>query len=299
MPIEKNEVSGIFSQYLWKYLEINKKAFVKDNSYDDLGVLLLNSLVVNVSLDGKSLGQNDELFGKTGKKVAIGMVQTFVFRPFFSSLAKIFPKRAPFRDFHEFGFYLPLAVLLNHLKVSEKKNKKFIFAGVEKLETKIHVFDGLTMAFYDIFSFGNRSFYEAMNHYFGVDITTYFLLLDKIIKDDLALSAKKRFMDVLDKELINLNNGISSFKNEIRAPSVYLSSENITGYLKLNKHFAEMVVDDDFCNKVASINMEALNLSCIFKADIGCMLGFSRNDQLNILATRQIRWLIPHTVEVR
>ena len=98
---------------------------------------------------------------------------------------------------------------------------------------------------------------------------------------------------------MGFNNGISSFKNEIGAQSAYISGENITGYLKLHKRFVEMAVDDDFCNRIASINMEALNLPRIFKADIGCMLGFSRNDQLNILATRQIRWLIPHTVEVR
>jgi hypothetical protein len=298
-PIEKNEIGGVFSQYLWKYIEINKKLFAKENSYDDLGVLLLNNLVAGVGLDGETVEHNDDIFGKTGKKITIGMVQSFVFRPFFSALAKTFPKRALFKDFHEQGFCMPLSVLLNHLRVSEKKNKRFVFAGVGKSRTSIHVFDGLTMAFYDSFAFGSRSFYEVSNHYFGLDLSAYLSMFERIVSGNLAPGAKKKMMEVLDKELNNLSNGISSFKTEIGAQSTYINGGSISGYLKLHKRFADSVVDEDFCDKIGSVNVESLKLTNVFKADVGCMLGLSRNDQLNVMAMRQIRWLIPHTVEVR
>lgn len=298
--IQKEEIGQVFSQYLWKCMDANKRKFAKDNGYDDLSVLLMNSQVASVTLDGKTLNDCDEVLGKTGKKVMIGMLQTFAYRSFFTSLSRVIPKkRALFKEFHEYGFQLPFAVLLAHLKSSTNKNKKFIFADIKENETRVTIFDGMTMSFYDTFGFGNRSFYEAMNHFVGVDYTAYIEILNKIVSGEITETAKKRFMAVLDKELVVLSNGISSFKKDARARTVYVNGEELTGYLDMHKRISEMLIFKNGCNTIASVNLKDVNLSNVFKADLGCMFGMSRNEQTNIIATRQIRWLIPHNVDVR
>jgi hypothetical protein len=300
LPIQKEEIGQVFSQYLWKCMDANKRKFAKDNGYDDLSVLLMNSQVASVTLDGKTLDDCDEVLGKTGKKVMVGMLQTFAYRSFFTSLSRVIPKkRALFKEFHEYGFQLPFAVLLAHLKSSTNKNKKFIFADIKENETRVTIFDGMMMSFYDTFGFGNRSFYEAMNHFVGVDYTAYIEILNKIVSGEITETAKKRFMAVLDKELVVLSNGISSFKKDARARTAYVNGEELTGYLDMHKRISEMLIFKNGCNTIASVNLKDVNLPNVFKADLGCMFGMSRNEQINIIATRQIRWLIPHNVDVR
>ena len=297
--IDKNEIAGIFSRYLWKCLEINKKEFSVANEYDDLSVVLVNNQVVNATVDGKNYARPDSIFEVSGKNVGLGIVQTFAYRPFYSALAKNLPRRAIFRDFYEYGFNLPLSVTLQHLENSKKPNKRFVFAGMEDSETKVYVFDGTVLSFKDFFAFGSQSFYQIMNYVYGVEHSAYSLMLDKLTKDDVGPAVKKRFKEILDKELFRLYNGLLSFKKNANAASVYIDGDRISNYLKTNKRFSGMLVDGGYCERQSKVNLSGLDIDNVLRADVGCMLGLSRNDEINVMATKQIRWLLPHTMEVR
>jgi hypothetical protein len=297
--IDSNEIAGVFSRFLWRTLEINKKEFSKANSYDDLSVLLVNNQVVSASIDGKYFSRPDAIFEKTGKKISLGIVQTFAYRPFFSSLAKIIPKRAVFRDFYEYGFNLPLSVTLKHLQTSKKSNKKFIFAGVDDNETRIYEFNGTALNFHDTFPFGSRSFYQAMNHIVGVDYAAYRELQIKISNKDLAPFAYKKLKEVLDKELSGFYNGLSSFKKSCKAGTIYVDGEKINDYLKTNNRFSGMLISDSYCEQHSKVDLSEFDALKEIRADVGCSIGLMRNDQINMMATKQIRWLLPHSMELK
>ncbi len=298
-PIQKEEISHFFSQNLWKFIEINKKEFSQKNGYDDLGVVLANNWVSVSILDKKTMDNCDDIFGKTGKKITFGILQTFISRNFLDSLSKMIPvKRATLKSFHEYGFQLPFSILMAHLKSSKAKNKKFIFADIKENETRTTLFDGESMFFLDVFNFGSRSLYEAVNHFFGIDYKTYLELLDRLVKDNISKTAKNKFLSIFEKELSIFNKGISSFKKETKAGAVYINGEYLSDYLNIRRNPSNMIIFKNGFDSIFSVNLKDVNLSNSFKADLGCMLGISRNEQINMMIARQIRWLIPQGIEV-
>ncbi len=299
VPIQKEEISHFFSQNLWKFIETNKKEFSQKNGYDDLGVLLASNWVAVSILDKKTMENCDDVFGKTGKKITFGILQTFIGRNFLDSLSKIIPaKRAVMKNFHEYGFQLPFSVLMAHLKSSKTKNKKFIFADIKETETRATLFDGESMFFLDVFNFGSRSIYEAVNHFFGIDYGTYLGLLNRLVKDEISKTAKNKFLSIFEKELSIFNKGIFSFKKETKAGTIYINGEYLSDYLNARKNPPNTIIFKNGFDSIFSVNLSDINLSNSFKADLGCMLGISRNEQINTMIAKQIRWLIPQGIEV-
>jgi hypothetical protein len=298
-PIEANELAYIFSQNLWPIIESNKKEFMKDNDYEDLNILLVNSQAVQINADNKILPNLDDIFSVAVKKASVGMVQTLVYRAFFSSLRKTFPKRAAFREFHEYGFNLPLSILLYSSAKKENKTKKFISATVEEKETRIFIFDGKFLSYHDKFSFGRRSLYDALNHAMNVDATVFNSLMKKIVTQDMDPTTSKRLVSILDKELTRLGNGLLAFKKESKAQAVYVDGGAINSFLRMHPRYAPLIVDNSICNCGFKGDISGLSLGESYRADILCAIGLDKKDLVNVIATRQIRWLIPHSIEVK
>jgi sRNA-binding regulator protein Hfq len=295
------QLASVFSQKLLPLLEANKKEFMKNNNYDDLDVLLVNNQIVDVLVDDKSLSNFDDLFSVVNGKISIGIVQTFLYRGFFGALKKAFPKRATFKEFHEFGFYLPLSVLIN-FKDNYKKNKKikrFIVVNVEENESLVFKFDGQVLNYFDSFSFSRRSLYEALHHVIKIDFATFSQLLKKIIADDLSPWVKKKIFLVLNKELARLNNAIAAFKKETKSQAFFINGQNLNSFLKLYRRYNLWVVDNLASNCRFKADVSDLTFSDEIKADILCSLGLNKKDRVNELAIKQIRWLIPHDLDIK
>lgn len=297
--IEKNDVMAAFSQHLWKYLDVHKKAFAKHNDYDDLGVLLVANQVIRITVDDVPLKNPETLFEKKGKKISFGMIQTFLHRPLFVALTKTFSKRATFKHFHEYGFTLPLFGLISLF--GDKKNtsnKHCIVARVEDSDTLVYAFDGNHFAYFDSFAFGEKYLYEAVHHVMGVNFSSYKEIINSIVMGKTSLVVAKKFVSIMDKELSRLSHGLQSFKKDIRATSALLSMPGSASFLALNKKFASMLISADKF-ECGSAKVSQLSVSDQLKADIICMIGLDRTDSINTLATRQIRWLIPHNMNVK
>ncbi len=298
-PIEANELASVFSQNLWPMIESNKKEFMKDNGYEDLNILLVNSQVIRIAADDKILSNLDDIFSSSFKKASIGIVQTLAYRAFFSSLRKTFPKRATFREFHEYGFNLPLSILLYAGAKKENKAKRFITATVEEKETRIFVFDGKSLVYHDTFSFGRRSLYDALHHVMNIDITVFNALMKKIVEKDITSSTSKKLVFILDKELARLGNGLLAFKKESKAQAAFVDGGLMNNFLRMHPRYEPFVVDNSICNCGYKGDISGLSLGESYKADILCAIGLDKKDQVNTIATRQIRWLIPHSVDVK
>ena len=298
-PVEANELASVFSQNLWPMIESNKKEFMKDNGYEDLNILLVNSQVIQITADNKIISNLDDIFSTSFKKASIGIVQTLAYRTFFSSLRKTFPKRATFREFHEYGFSLPLSILLYLSEKKENKAKKFITATVEEKETRIFVFDGKSLFYHDTFSFGRRSLYDALHHVMNIDITVFNALMKKIAENDMEPTTSKRIVSILDKELTRLGNGLLAFKKESKTQAAFIDGGAMNNFLRMHPRYAPFVVDNTICNCGCKSDASKLSLDESYRADILCAIGLDKKDQVNTIATRQIRWLIPHTIDVK
>lgn len=299
--VSDRELNNFLSRAMWQNVEQNKKEFMESGKYDDLSVLLTDNLVVSAAVDGKSLDNPDDIFKVGGKKIALGVVHTFVYRPLFSGLLKLFPKRAVFRNFCEQGFCLPLfSLLLSHYSKTElKRNKKFVFASIREDETIIYAYDGQTLMRRDSFSFGSRCLYDAVHHVMGVDFGSYRKLLRAVVEGKVSGYMRNRILGVLGKELTRLYNGILSFKKTYGAGSVYLEGGSLNQLLLLHKKLSGSVTDASVISDDYISNLLALAISDYLKAEIEYAIGLNRRNETTVIATRPIRWLIPHGMGAR
>ncbi len=294
-PISEGEMTLIFSNYLLKLLDSNKKEVLEKNGFDELNILLVDHKVIDSSIDGKRFFPQSELvMDSLGKDLKIGMVHTFLYRPISSGFNKMLPSRAKVWGYFEDGFNLPLGLHLNYQNDPKTKNKKSLFAIVKEEETHIYQDNLNEIKFFDTFGFGYKNIYNALNNALGIQYEEFFILLQKLAKQDMSPSTMMHILRIIEVELQRLYNGLLLFKKEFGSLSIYLDAGPLTEILRNHKRFSPMLICDEW-KMESSDDFNGLNISKNNIADL--MYGsLSKSNILNSLSAKHIRWLIPYNI---
>lgn len=300
-PVTQDEINTFFSQNVWKHLEQNKKEFSDKGKFEDLNVLLVANHII-AARTNKEVVRHEEmesLFEKAAKSVDFGVVQTFLYRPIYTALTKIMPKRAHVMSFLEDGFSLALALDMARLDTAAPKSKprKFIYASIRRNETDIFFFNGESMELMDSFNFGHQSLYEAFNTSLQMDYGSYIRALGAFANGETSSGVARHFGDIISKELGHLYNGLMSFKKATKATAIYIDGGEIAFLLRKHKKFASWMIDGSIFGFIRSIQIDKLELADRNRADVIMALCISHKNTINSIVTKIIRWLIPYTLD--
>jgi len=294
-PISEGEMTLIFSNYLLKLLDANKKEVLEKNGFDELNTLLVDHKVIDSSIDGKRFfPESDLVMESLGKDLKIGMVHTFLYRPISSGFNKVLPSRARVWGYFEDGFNLPLGLHLNYQNDPKLKNKKSLFAIIKEEETHIYQDNLNEIKFFDTFGFGYKNIYDALNNALGIEYEEFFVLLQKLANHDMSPNTMMYILRIVEVELQRLYNGLILFKKELGSSVIYVEAGLLAEVLKNHKRFSPMLISDEW--RIESLNdFNGLNIS---KNNIADLIygSLSRSNILNSLSAKHIRWLIPYNI---
>ncbi|MFA6136115.1 MAG: hypothetical protein WC705_02045 [Candidatus Paceibacterota bacterium] len=295
--LDNGDIGTVFSEELWKILELNKKEAIKKMEIDEANLLLAGNSFVNIKTDKNkySIYQNSFPEDIGGHYSDLGLCQTFIDRKIFNDLEKIIPSRAKISSFFEKDFYFPLHFYLQESQKKDKCSDKFAVILIKEKESKIILWDKISMFDYDKINFGVRNVYQSINYLLGMDRDSFVELINKMDKSDLSDPVKKIFENIFVKELGNLRNGIASLKTSLKIKNIYIEGGILTPILRLDKRIANLLISPEIDEKI--INMPS-DIPAKMQADILANLILSKSVKFFEPLLKMTKWLIPHQMKV-
>ncbi len=301
-PISQEELDLFFSQQLGKSIEVNKKDIMRRTGCDDLDALLVSNRVISILVD-KQLVSIREFpqapLGMTGREISFGVMQTFFHRPVFSALQRLLPKRAKLHSFFQDGFTIPLSMVQYALRGNSKKNsvKSFATALIRDTGTDIFACSGESITYHDSIPIGYHSMYETLNAQLGIDFESFLQLLRSVSDHTASPHVVKQVNAILSQEIRHMYNGLQSAKKETKSIGMIIDPGKIGQYIGAHTPMKRVLISRDAILFFDDIAIHALHDSLRMTAVMACILRLPRKHFINEVATKHIRWLIPHSIE--
>lgn len=301
-PISQEELDLFFSQQLGKSIDVHKKDIMRRTGCDDLDALLVSNRVISVFIDAQqvSLREHPQTpLGATGKEISFGVVQTFFHRPVFSALQRLLPKRAKLHSFFQDGFTIPLSMIQYALKGQTKKNtiKSFATALIRDTGTDIFACSGKSISYHDSIPIGYHSMYETLNAQLGIDFESFLQLLNSVSTYTASAHVIKQVNAILSQEIRHMYHGLQSAKKETNSVGMAIDPGRVGRYIGTHTPMKRVLISQDAVLFFDDITIHTLHDSLRMTALIACTIRLPRKHFINEVATRHIRWLIPHAIE--
>jgi len=301
-PITREELDIFFSQNLGKDIEANKKDVMHRTGLDDLDALMVSNRVTSIQIDNAYISireHKDAPLAMTGKTVSFGIIQTFFHRGVFGSLQRLLPRRAKLHSFFQDGFPIPLSLVRHTIQQETKKTKEktYALALIRERGTNVFLCSTRAISFYDSISIGYQSIYEVLNTRLGVDVESFWHILHSVSSYTASPHIIKQINSILSQEIHRIQNGLQSVKKETKVNSILIDPGRMGEYINAHTVMKHALISKDEINFFDDITIYATHDSLRMIATIACILRLPRKHTINHIATKHVRWLLPHAVE--
>lgn len=293
------EINSYLSQTIGKRLEENKKYAVNKNNADDIEVLLALHAVTRVWIDGELWDERSNIWETTPKTITCEVVQTFIDRKLFTTIGRLLPKRATIQSCAEEGFWMAY-VAINIYAPQYTKIKKqgaTTYAHIQKERTDVYHAEKGTILFHDSFRFGLQTIYEVWNAALDLDFRSFEEIFTKFQNGDVSEEASAYIEKLIKNELTNLTNGIDAFKKTSGATQSIIEGGVISKLLVKSKKYTSQTINQKWYTTLVEPYSADTEISPETYTHIHFAMHTPTHHEIQDLATKCIRWLIPHNIE--
>ncbi|OGM90948.1 hypothetical protein A2755_01980 [Candidatus Wolfebacteria bacterium RIFCSPHIGHO2_01_FULL_48_22] len=273
------ELNSFLTHAVWKLVEKNKKLFMASRKYDDVNTLLAQNSLVSAAIGTKDILhiQEDSITSITGPDMRVGIVQTHLYRPIYTELAKILPKRARIQSALENGFAVAYGL---------RSASPTLVCIVERSRTNVFLSSAQEVAHAGSFNFGAHSLYEACNNMLGIGKDAYRAVLQRYVHDGISPAARKFIEKILHDELSRLQKGILSFKKETGVKDAYVEAGMLNYFISEQKKFPARLIPF----KAGDTDSHATSA-------LQYALSLEEKSYMRHLMKKLFRWLLPNIIE--
>ena len=308
--IDEAELENLISEALWKIIDDGRKRAVKRLDLSDLEILLADVWVHDLKIDGHAVINP---LRHRGAKIQIYLSQTFISRSFLRDIFSILPKRA------KLGLVLESGVGAAHLVGKIANQKNFLFAKVHDGKTEMFLFKSHSsknakkvsksqswqagqIAFLDHWKWGKRNFYHAIAEDLKIPAPVCESIIQKFINAETSTDFAKRFSRFYESALMDLIRGLKNAASETKSEMIYLDfpplrKDNFFPTILRIVEGDKMLAALGFKYKTHSFNFLKAKLpETLDFLSLASFLEFyflPREDLINHLAKRRMRWLTP------
>lgn len=282
LGLRVQELNAFFTHTVWKLVEKNKKLFIARHKYDEVNVLLAQNSLIKAFVGSKEIlaQSEDSLDEYSGTNMSVRIVQSYLYRPIFTALARIVPKRARILSVLENGFGIAYNVGMKHT------TKPALVCIVERNYTHLFIASQDEVSHVGGFHFGTHTVYEACNNALGIGIESYESILDRCITKTLSSHAKTYIEKIITAEISHLEKGILSFKKEHAITQVYVDAGSLNHFISLQKKFPARIIQHS-----------QKDMHTHTDAAVTYGLSLQKNTYIRHLMQKLFRWLMPYSIE--
>lgn len=285
-PTQKNEqedVSSFVSQYVWPSIEKQKKSFVETKGCNELEALLVQSHVIAASQGGKNLPLTRETIQVP---THISFLHTFLFRPVFSKISRILPKRGSIGGFMQQG-------LLSAYDISLKEKEPFLYIRIGARMTDVYRSDAHGIMHLDGIHMGYKNLYDVLHAHLDINIDTFHTILERLGKKELSLKSQRHIEQILKKEVEEFDLGIKNFQKTTKIKKVYIDPGPLDIYFSSKRAFRTSLLS--YHKPLWKGRAEMYQDEFLREAHIQRHIHYTNS--ISTLMLKFLRWLLPHSLK--
>lgn len=291
------ELDSVISKTIWQVFEQGRIKASRQLAVHDVDLLLRDVRILGVAVNGKPWGEGGE---KSGRRVSVSVLLTFMRRSFEVECVRAVPRRAAIRFMAEKG-----SATAHFLGRGASKNN-FLFATPADDHTDLFFVNDARAAYEDSFRWGYGHCVRALAQAYKIPTSVGEEMLQKLNLQDAAPSALRRFLKDTKSEIRQLVRGIEHARTRSHARNALLYAPRLCGFAK----FPTMVQCVDrrdllryasFAERPFSTGLTALfpwkrgrsdDVSFFALALFLEWQSFPANILMNRFARRRMKWLL-------
>ena len=285
-PTQKNEqedISSFVSQYVWPSIEKQKKAFIDAKGCNELEALLVQSHVVAASQGGKELPLQKETIKVPTE---LSFLHTFLFRPVFSKISHILPKRGSIGGFMQQG-------LLSAYDISTKEKDPFLYIRIGARMTDVYQSHADGVMYLDSIHMGYKNLYDVLHAHLDINIDTFHTILERLGKKQLSSKSQRHIESILKKEVEEFDLGIKNFQKTTKTKKVYIDPGPLDTYFSSKRAFRTSLLS--YHKKLSAGRAEIYQKEFLREAYIQKNVHYT--NPLSAIMLKFLRWLLPHSLK--
>lgn len=293
--IDEPELDNLISQAIWKFFDRSRNRVAGKLGVTDLDILLTDVRVRGIKLDGHKVVNP---VGFKAKTVEIQFSQTFLSRAVIEELKDIMP-------LNQVVLMSENGTACSSVISKAKLNDNFLLVSMFNNKTTLFSTDGGFHSYFDQLNWGEENLKRSLADDLAVDREVAGAIIGLYIRNRTSQALRRRLEHLLMREVQNLARGLDSILKRVDTRSVYLNP-----YFELPHIFGSSFKNQ--LSRTVTLEQPAVDLisqnfgfDIKFKNDaaaksIFCLLTLlfewylsPRDDRINQLAKRRVRWLSP------
>lgn len=279
----QEDVSSFVSQYVWPSIEKQKKSFIEAKGCNELEALLVQSHVVDAWGGGKRLPLTSETIQVP---TTLSFIHTFLFRPVFSKISQILPKRGSIGGFMQQG-------LLTAYDISQKEKEPFLYIRIGARMTDVYKRNDEGIAYIDSIHIGYKNLYDVLHAHLDIDSDTFHTIIERLGKKQLSAKSQRHIEQILKKEVEEFDLGIKNFQKTTKIKKVYIDPGPLDIYFSSKRAFATSLISHN--KKLFQGNASIYQNE--FSREASVQQNIHYTNPLSTAMLKFLRWLLPHSLK--